>query len=177
MDETGLLEEGQIYLQTMNKKVLTGEVTITRSPARHPGDVQIVTAIDVPQWSPLRSLHNCVVFSRKGDRDLPSKLSGGDLDGDLYNIIYDESLKPQRISEPADYPTIPPIDIGREVTRSDMTDFFIQFMKNDQLGRLSTIHETLADQRDSGTFDPDCIVLAELCSTAVDFSKTGHAVS
>lgn len=180
MDETGHLEEGQIYCSVQNEKtglVLTGRVVITRCPALHPGDVQYVDAVDVPLDSPLRSVHNCVVFSCKGGRDLPSQLSGGDLDGDLYNIIYDDSLMPTKLSEPADYPTAPAINIGRSVTTSDMTDFFVLFMENDQLGRLSTLHQTLADQKEQGVFDPDCLLLAEMCSTAVDFSKTGIPVN
>ncbi|KAL9594745.1 MAG: hypothetical protein Q9219_006857 [cf. Caloplaca sp. 3 TL-2023] len=179
MDETDYLEEGQIYCSVQNEKsgeILTGRAVITRCPALHPGDVQYVEAVDVPTDSPLRSVHNCVVFSSQGDRDLPSQLSGGDLDGDLYNIIYDDCLMPTKMSEPASYPVVPPIDIGREVVRDDMTDFFVQFMENDQLGRLSTLHQTLADQKLLGVFDPDCILLAEMCSTAVDFSKTGIPV-
>ncbi|KAL8650034.1 MAG: hypothetical protein Q9210_004066 [Variospora velana] len=176
MDETEYLREGEIYCSVHDEKggvVLTGRVIITRCPALHPGDVQYVYATDVPPDSPLRSVHNCVVFSSKGYRDLPSQLSGGDLDGDLYNIIFDDTLMPTMMSKPADYPIMPAIDIGREVTRSDITDFFVQFMENDQLGRLSTLHQTLADQKPKGVFDPDCILLAEMCSTAVDFSKTG----
>lgn len=179
MDETNFLEEGQVFCSVRSEKtglVLTGRVVITRCPALHPGDVQYVDAVDVPQDSPLRSVHNCVVFSAKGDRDLPSQLSGGDLDGDLYNIIYDDSLMPTHLSKPADYPTVPPIDIGREVVLSDMTDFFVQFMENDQLGRIATLHQTLADQKPQGVFDPDCVQLAEMHSTAVDFSKTGIPV-
>ena len=179
MDETRFLEEGQIFCSVRNKKtglVLTGRVVITRCPALHPGDVQYVEAVDVPQDSPLRAVHNCVVFSSKGSRDLPSQLSGGDLDGDLYNIIFDDSLMPTKLSEPADYPTAPTIDIRREVARSDITDFFVKFMENDQLGRIATLHQTIADQRPRGVFDPDCILLAELHSTAVDFSKTGIPV-
>ncbi|KAL8699255.1 MAG: hypothetical protein Q9224_001493 [Gallowayella concinna] len=179
LDETGYLDEGQIYCSLTNDKsseILTGRVVITRSPALHPGDVQYVESVDVPLDSPLRSVHNCVVFSSKGNRDLPSQLSGGDLDGDLYNIIYDDSLMPTMRSDPADYSSAPPIDIGREVVRSDMTDFFVQFMENDQLGRLATLHQTLADQKERGVFDPSCLQLAEMCSTAVDFSKTGIPV-
>lgn len=179
MDETEFLKEGQIYCSVKNEKtglILTGRVVITRCPALHPGDVQYVDAIDVPQDSPLRAVHNCVVFSSKGKRYLPSQLSGGDLDGDLYNIIYDDSLMPTKTTEPADYSTAKPIDIEREVARSDITDFFVQFMETDQLGRIATLHQTLADRSPDGVFARECILLAEMHSTAVDFSKTGIPV-
>ena len=180
MDETGFLQEDEIYcfVQTEDGgQLVSGNVVITRSPALHPGDVQCVTAVDVPPDSPLRALHNVVAFSSKGQRDLPSQLSGGDLDGDLYNIIYDNTLYPKRLSAPADYDTATPIDIGRPVERSDMTDFFVKFMENDNLGLIATLHQILADQKKWGTSDHDCLLLANLHSTAVDFSKTGIPVS
>lgn len=96
--------------------------------------------------------------------------------GDLYNIIFDASLYPLRIAEPADYPIQKPIDIGEVVSRHHMTTFFIDFMMNDALGRIATAHMTLADQKELGTLDPDCVLLAGLHSTAVDFSKTGIPV-
>ena len=71
MDETNVLKEGQIYCSVHNEDgptVLTGHVVITRSPALHPGDVQVVEAVDVPEGSALLALHNCVVFSQQGDR-------------------------------------------------------------------------------------------------------------
>lgn len=180
MDETGFLQESEVYcsFQTAQGQVeiVKGSVVITRSPALHPGDVQCVTAVDVPTDSPLRALHNVLVFSSHGQRDLPSQLSGGDLDGDLYNIIYDVSLYPKRLAHPADYPTPTAIDIGRQVLRADMTDFFVNFMENDRVGQIATLHQILADRSNLGTFDPDCITLAELHSTAVDFSKTGIPV-
>ena len=86
MDETNTLAEGEIYCCT-DKTVITGKVTITRAPALHPGDVRVADAVDVPDDSPLNALHNCIVFSQQGSRDLPSQLSGGDLDGDLYSVI------------------------------------------------------------------------------------------
>ena len=180
MDETGYLQEGEIYCFVQTEEggqLVAGNVVITRCPALHPGDVQCVTAVDVPADSPLRALHNVVVFSSKGERDLPSQLSGGDLDGDLYNIIYDNKLYPKRLARPAKYPAATPVDIGRPVERSDMTDFFISFMENDRLGLIATLHQILADQRVLGTFDPDCLHLANLHSTAVDFSKTGIPVN
>lgn len=181
MDETGYLEEGEIFCvvetESEGRSIINGHVAITRSPALHPGDIQYAQAIDVPRGSPLQALHNCVVFSQKGQRDLPSQLSGGDLDGDIYNIIYHPGLLPSRVMVPADYPRVDPVDIGTKVERSHMTGFFIQFMENDQLGRIATLHQVLADQRDSGTLDPDCLLLANKHSTAVDFSKTGIPVS
>jgi hypothetical protein len=180
MDETGILEEGQVFCtftKGENKTVLVGKrLVITRAPALHPGDVQLADAVNVPSNSPLRWLTNCICFSQKGERDLPSKLSGGDLDGDLYNIIWDFGCKPKRYCKPADYPRQPPQDIERTVEREDMTDFFVKFMETDQLGRIATSHQVLADQRDLGTSDPDCKLLAELHSIAVDFSKTGIPV-
>lgn len=184
MDETGYLQEGEIYVVTEKppeggKQVLTGgKVVITRSPALHPGDIRIVRAVDVPDDSPLGQLSNCVVFSQHGARDLPSQLSGGDLDGDLYNVIFEPGLMPQRdIAEPADYPRVKPVELDRPVTSQDMSDFFVNFMETDQLGQISIIHVQLADQRPDGVFDVDCIKLAQMASTAVDFSKTGIPVS
>ena len=180
MDETDFLQENEIYCliqrDTGPPLSLIGNIVITRSPALHPGDVQCVTAVNVPADSPLQALHNVVVFSSKGDRDLPSQLSGGDLDGDLYNLIYDGSLYPKQLANAAEYINPPPIDIGRSVVRSDMTDFFILFMENDNLGQIATLHQILADQKSAGTFDPACLELARMHSTAVDFSKTGIPV-
>ncbi|KAG9526866.1 RNA-directed RNA polymerase, partial [Aureobasidium melanogenum] len=184
MDETGHLKEGQIYVVTQSspdepRKVITKDkVIITRSPALHPGDIRIVEAVDVPEDSPLKYLRNCVVFSQHGNRDLPSQLSGGDLDGDLYNVIFEPTLMPQRdIAPPADYPRVPGLELDREVTIQDMSSFFVEFMETDQLGQICTRHLQIADQEPMGVFDAACIELASMASTAVDFSKTGIAVS
>jgi hypothetical protein len=179
MDETDSLEEGQIYCtytEDGRRKERIGRVMVTRSPALHPGDVQIARAVPAADSSPLKALSNCVAFSQRGTRDLPSQLSGGDLDGDLYNIVWDSGLIPAGTYEAADYPRAEQVDLGRSVTRKDMTDFFIQFMENDQLGRIAVLHQILADQSDVGTLDERCLKLADMHSTAVDFSKSGTPV-
>ncbi|KAJ4291658.1 hypothetical protein N0V90_009553 [Kalmusia sp. IMI 367209] len=186
MDETGYLEEGEVFVTFEKASFISCQATdidnrpmlITRSPALHPGDIQVATNIIPPSHHPLRALKNCIVFSRKGTRDLPSCLSGGDLDGDTYGIIWDEAAVAgcQHVFEPAEYPRTNPLDIGRIVERKDMTDFFINFMATDQLGLIATRHMILADQRKEGTNDPDCKTLAELHSTGVDYSKTGVPV-
>ena len=181
VDETGTLRSREIYVSIRQKDgnddVLTGDALVTRAPAMHPGDIQIVQAVDVPGSNPLKALHNCVAFSQHGDRDLPSQLSGGDLDGDLYNVIFDKRLFPKKFSPAAGYPWLPPVDIGRAVLSTDMTRFFITFMETDQLGYISNTHLQIADQKPEGTFSPECKTLAAMASTAVDYSKTGIPVS
>lgn len=49
-------------------------------------------------------------------------------------------------------------------------------MKLDHLGVIATRHMILADQRELGTQDPDCLKLAQLHSDAVDFAKSGKFV-
>ena len=100
----------------------------------HPGDVQIVKAVDVPSGSLLKSLSNVIVFSQHGQRDLPSQLSGGDLDGDQYHVIFDKRLIPSTTFPPAAYPRVSAEELDHEITRKDMSDFFIKFMESDQLG-------------------------------------------
>ncbi|KAI9369211.1 RNA dependent RNA polymerase-domain-containing protein [Aspergillus egyptiacus] len=182
MDETGFLQENEVYAtyDTMEDRFAPPpkfcRLLVTRSPALHDGDVQYVYNRPPPKGHPLTKLKNCIVFNRKGRRDLPSQLSGGDLDGDLYNIIWDPEAAPARVFKPADYPRVDPIDIGRKVTREDMAEFFVEFMLSDRLGVIATKHMILADQMELGTSHSDCRKLAQLHSTAVDFSKTGIPV-
>ncbi|OQO08186.1 hypothetical protein B0A48_06980 [Cryoendolithus antarcticus] len=157
MDETGYLQEGQIFVisetqaprpsasattlmlpsASGGKRVLVKDgIIITRSPAMHPGDIQRVNAVKVPHDSPLQSLRNVVVFSQHVKRDLASQLSGGDLDGDLYNVIYDDCLIPPITYQAAEYPRVKARELDRPVTAKDMGDFFVQFMQSDQLGML-----------------------------------------
>ncbi|KAF4121684.1 RNA-dependent RNA polymerase [Geosmithia morbida] len=182
MDETGFLREHEVYVTfdkttaRIGKLPSYGRAIITRSPALHPGDIRLVNLVTPPVGSPLRDLRNCVVFSQHGNRDLPSQLSGGDLDGDLYNIIWDQEAMPRQVFAPADYPRVDPKPLDRDVTRDDIADFFINFMKTDILGVIATRHQIMADIKDEGTADPDCLALAEMHSTAVDSSKTGIPV-
>ena len=60
---------------------------------------------------------------------------------------------------------------------SDVAKFFVDFIENNLLGMISIRHLTIADQQKEGVFHPDCLILAQLASVAVDFPKTGHKVS
>lgn len=122
MDETGYLKEGQVYINfdTMNGRFALPpgngrQLLVTRSPALHPGDVQVASQKLPPEGHPLRMHTNVLVFSQHGARDLPSQLSGGDLDGDIYNVIWDPEAMPLQVFSPADYPRVEPTDLGRKV--------------------------------------------------------------
>jgi hypothetical protein len=186
VDETGFLKEREVYATYESRTntgrystiIRPGPVLVTRAPALHPGDIQTVHQVIPPDSSPLRQLSNCIVFSRQGSRDLPSQLSGGDLDGDLYSIIWAPEVTSSNVLnyKPADYPRVKPKELDHTVQKGDIIDFFIDFMKNDHLGIIATRHMILADQKPKGTMDEACLALAELHSTAVDFPKSGIPV-
>ncbi|KAG8933954.1 hypothetical protein FRC02_010889 [Tulasnella sp. 418] len=176
-DETGTLAEGEIYCaiqdpdgESKERHVVTGPCTIFRSPALHPGDVRRVSAVDVPE---LAHLVNVIVFStREGSRDLPSMLGGGDLDGDTFTLIWDQRfVVPEgRNYKAMDY-SAPSSEKVSNVTIEQVQDFFIDYMKYDELGRISTAHMAAADME-----GPTCaraVELAHLASRAADFAKTG----
>ncbi|KAK3298117.1 RNA dependent RNA polymerase-domain-containing protein [Chaetomium fimeti] len=183
MDETGLLKEGEVYVtfdpedDRHSQPPGPGLVLVTRSPALHPGDVQTFVNTIPPDDHPLVQLRNCLVFSMWGERSPSNQLSGGDLDGDVFHIIWDPAVVDVVTTfPPASYPRVEPLELTRPVTSADMAAFFVDFMRTDHLGVIATRHMILADQREDGTLDQDCIKLAELHSSAVDFSKSGRAV-
>ncbi|CAG8493686.1 4830_t:CDS:10 [Dentiscutata heterogama] len=179
LDETGILEPDQIYIQTStiisenntfststvnNKiqrkhKVLTGPAVIARNPSLHPGDIRIVWAVDVPQLSHLK---NC---------------SGGDLDGDEFFVCFDERIFPEIVEEPMDYSPPKRETLNRPVEISDIREFFVNFMKNDRIGIIGNLHLVIADYHPEGVYHRRCLKLAELHSKAVDFNKTGVPVT
>jgi hypothetical protein len=95
----------------------------------------------------------------------------------MFNIIWDPELVDfVRTFKPADYPEVKPVELNVPVTTEHMADFFVEFMKTDRLGVIATRHRILADQKKEGTLHGDCLKLAKLHSSAVDFSKSGRSV-
>jgi len=74
-----------------------------------------------------------------GSRSLPQSLGGGDLDGDLYNIIQYERLFPKETVEPAPYESavLKQLPEGQRCTIDDVADFVVDFINNDRLGIIS----------------------------------------
>lgn len=156
--EPGRLPE--IFLQVSDStggyRVIQETCVVGRNPSLHPGDIRIVRAIDVPA---LHHIKNAVVFPQTGDRDLPSMCSGGDLDGDDFFVIWDEALIPaeaDRSFPAANYETVTAQKTDKPVSIDDMTTFFVNYMKNDQLGKIANAHLANADRLKDGAKDPRC---------------------
>lgn len=66
-------------------------------------------------------------------------LSGGDLDGDDYSLIWDKRLLFAGNHEPMDYTAPPPREVER-VTQEHICDNFVYYMKNDILGQVANAH-------------------------------------
>jgi RNA-dependent RNA polymerase len=135
-------------------KAIEGVCIIARNPSLHPGDIRVVRAIDNAN---LHHLRNVVVLPQTGDRDLGNMCSGGDLDGDDYWIIWDQDLIPQEWNHTAmDFMADPPRRVKDEVTVKDMTEFFVNYMKNDNLGPIAHAHLAAADRDEFGVKGNDC---------------------
>ncbi|GAB2240730.1 hypothetical protein Droror1_Dr00021248 [Drosera rotundifolia] len=191
LDETGVLEYGQVYVrltlrnseiedgeQSYFKKidektvVIVGKVVVTKNPCLHPGDVRVLDAIYEVGLEE-KGLVDCLIFPQKGKRPHPSECSGGDLDGDLYFISWDEKLVPPRTVAPMDYTGRRPRIMDHDVSLNEIQQFFVDYMINDSLGTISTAHLVLADRDPEKALSPKCLLLADLHSMAVDFAKTG----
>ncbi|KAL0937668.1 suppressor of ascus dominance [Colletotrichum truncatum] len=194
LDETGILRghlkstEGkntknvkdlpQVFLQIESPigsgrfTCVTGLCIVGRNPSLHPGDIRVMEAVDVPE---LHHLRNVVVFPRTGDRDVPSMMSGGDLDGDDFFVMWDLDLIPDVWHQPPmNYVQPTPAVLRRDVQVKDLRAFFVRYMQNDSLALIATAHLAHADRSIQGVKDPKCLKLAALHSKAVDYVKTGN---
>jgi hypothetical protein len=222
------LQEDEIFVCVKpisgGRRYLSGRVLISRSPTIHPGDVRIVNAIGAPPPGSCfeeEPLANTVVFSVQGiccffknsigfpnqlstgERPLPSCLGGGDLDGDLYNLIplddpdlpgLKDFLPQKPISSPASYEPAQRKTLDRPSTMLDVADFVMEYISSDVREFLFLLHLAsrliffkvvgivainwliIADLSREGIFDENCITLANLHSNAVDYPKSGQPV-
>jgi RNA-dependent RNA polymerase len=173
-------------LRTGESRVVEGLCILARNPSLHPGDIRVVKAVNKPE---LQHLKNVVVLPQNGDRDLGSMCSGGDLDGDDYFVAWNPDLVPAKWDvEAMDFAPVTPNTVNRDVTVEDMTEFFVQYIKNDNLPTIANSHLSHADRLPKGAFHETCtckakaiavltcfigIKLAKLHSHAVDYPKSG----
>ncbi|CAG9327586.1 unnamed protein product [Blepharisma stoltei] len=174
LDEKGLLNYGEVFLQTQEGGIVEGLVVVAKNPCLHPGDIRILMAVNHPE---LHHLYHVVVFPQKGERPHTNECSGSDLDGDLYFITWDIRLIPPHYAHPMEYDTAKPKKEPGPYDFTTLIYFFSLFIANDRLGQIDNAHLALADASKNYAFDEKCIELCELHSVAVDFAKTGNTVT
>lgn len=140
----------QIFLQISDPKkynktfIIRGPCVVGRNPSLHPGDIRVVEAVDCKA---LHHLTDVVVFPSTGDRPVPNMLSGGDLDGDDFFVIWDPSLMPSEWNHPPmNYSPLDPIELKRDVNVDDLRNFFVKYLKNDKLPLIAMSHRAFADE-------------------------------
>lgn len=150
----------QIFLQLTDPTrygettIIRGLCIVGRNPSLHPGDIRVVEAVDNPK---LRHLRDVVVFPSTGDRPVPNMLSGGDLDGDDFFVIWDPDLIPAEWNfPPMNYNPSEPLQLDRDVHVNDVRDFFVKYLKNDVLGLIASSHLGKCDVESAGPKSQTC---------------------
>lgn len=186
VDETGLLQYGQVFFQyTIDcdvkyptaetpKCIHKGPVMITKNPSVVAGDVRMFEAVDLPA---LHDLVDVIVFPQSGPRPHPDEMAGSDLDGDEYSVLWDPLLFLER-NEPAfDFTAAPQksdekLHVTGETETKQMIDFFIKYISQDSIGHIANAH--LANSDLYGLNSIVCQRIARKHIQAVDFPKTGQ---
>lgn len=180
-DFTGTLKYGEVFVQYTEQEKETDEyfaialgdidVTVHRSPCHHPGDIRVLRCrSDVPVQ--LRRLKDCIVFPCDGPRPHPDECTGGDLDGDVFTVIWDERLIPQRekVCAPMDFPSSA-AEKKECVDDRSLIAFYLKSIQCDILGVASNAHLAVCDYSSQGIFDKGALELAQICSLQVDHDR------
>ena len=92
-DPLEVLEEDEVFVRIRMKdgtfKTLEGPIAITKEPCLHRGDLRLLKAKRIDS---LEYLSEVIVFPIKGKRAIPNMITGSDLDGDKYLVVWDEKL-------------------------------------------------------------------------------------
>ncbi|XP_062566009.1 uncharacterized protein LOC134228365 [Saccostrea cucullata] len=156
-DETQTLKYGQVFIQYSKEldqplkdvQMVLGKVVVTKNPCFHPGDIRIFDAVNNPH---LRHMVDCIVFPQLGSRPHPDEMSGSDLDGDEYFVCWDERFHGFENQEPVVFPKTAKKSSISNVHLTDMVDFLVNYIKNDNLGIIANAHLAMADSEPKGIF-------------------------
>ena len=129
-DPLGVLKPGEVHIQFSSSFVdeVTDEkylsikghsLLVARQPAIRHSDIQKVRAVVHPDLSHLVDL---VVFPSRGQYPLAGKLQGGDYDGDIFWLCWEEKLVKPFQNAPAPVESPNPEQYGIEVNRERLQD-------------------------------------------------------
>jgi hypothetical protein len=143
-DNGGVASDESFDLNDEGARILQGKIMVSRNPCTHPGDIRLLEAVDIPEY---RHLINVVVFPSTGLRPLCNMMSGGDLDGDVYFLCWEERilshLSKEKIFAPAKYSK--PDIIHDKPAEESIADYFTFFLERDVLGQIANLHLNMCD--------------------------------
>lgn len=171
-DPTATLEYGHCFFQPTlpdGPRVLTGPVFMARSPCYHAGDVRVLQAVNSEDVV-LGTLTDCVVFPVKGPRPHADESSGGDLDGDLFFVCWDQDLLPTQV--PAHLIPSPVKPEGRLAgpTRQGLMELLVGYIRP-PLGLADMWYRQWAAL--NGVQSSECVQLGDEFCRLVDLALTG----
>ncbi|KAG4079136.1 hypothetical protein HA402_001107 [Bradysia odoriphaga] len=185
LDETGTLDYGEIYaniVEENNEFELEGRVVVFRNPCVLPSDIRVLNACKrTAATAHLKQLYqNCLVIPSKGADSHARECAGGDLDGDLYYVIWDKDLLPKNLKVPGEKI----VEVFTEEKKAPFTgdsnglastiQFFCDYVSKNQLGVIANAHLAVSDSL--GMRDPKSIQLARYVAAETDAPKKGLTV-
>ncbi|CAF0932173.1 unnamed protein product [Rotaria sp. Silwood1] len=171
-DELGCNNDSSVTPQPDKTIILEQQVVVTKNPCHHPGDIRIFSAIDVPR---LRHLKDVIVFPQRGKRPHPNEISGSDLDGDEYAVIWHPAFIPKTPNDiPYDYDSQTPMlrVVDRPVSRADIQATVLDISEQSCVGKLCSLH--LANMDLHGVAHSKTLAIAGYISEELDAPKTGQ---
>lgn len=163
------------------------DILVARSPAHYTSDIQKVRAVFKPELSALKDV---IVFSTQGDSPLAEELSGGDYDGDIAWVCWQEEIVSE--FENAKMPACPDMVKEGYITKDSTTyaelasknpkntigmflaNSFDFNLKQNMLGICTNFKEKLCYTKKSVACK-EAVFLSTLLSSLVDQAKQGYS--
>lgn len=163
------------------------DILVARSPAHYTSDIQKVRAVFKPELSALKDV---IVFSTEGDFPLAGELSGGDYDGDIAWVCWQEEIVSE--FENAKMPICSNIVEEGYITKNSTTyaelasmnpknpigaflaNSFDFNLKQNMLGICTNFKEKLCYTMKSVACE-EAVFLSTLLSSLVDQAKQGYS--
>ncbi|KAF2443222.1 hypothetical protein P171DRAFT_487174 [Karstenula rhodostoma CBS 690.94] len=196
-DPFGILEPGEVHMEfsTPFTDELTGgrlrslenmDILVSRQPACRRSDIQKVRTV---RRTELSHLIDVIVFPTKGQYPLAGKLQGGDYDGDIFWLCWDQAIVQPFKNAPAPVDPPDPMQYGiqqdtRKLTKvmnatdlstvnNFLTEAFGFRMAPSMLGIVTSHHEKMA-YHDNQVFSKRLDALCDMHDLLVDAPKQGY---
>ncbi|MES1921790.1 hypothetical protein MHBO_003322, partial [Bonamia ostreae] len=182
-DPFGLLKYGECFfnptLEEGYSKIFNAEVLVFRNPCYHLGDIRKLRCVEADDR--YKIYRDVIIFPTTGPRPHCDEMSSGDLDGDMYSVLWDERfVNSANIVEPF-YISIQ--DDGtstknRRTTSSinelyERQKWFAFHSSNNSLGLINNTFLKYANKY--GPEHPECTKIGALFNMSLDFGVFDEA--